>query len=422
MAHSDGRAAAHATEKGVINMKRLAALLLSAALIWALTACGGTGNAPANVSGDGEPESADVPDNSGNATESDRPDDATENVSSGDTESSVLGFQSVRFGEKIALDFVEITPTEVNFGEKMYVSESHSYSPLEGNYYFWLSCKLTNLMGDSFSLTKIKVKLTFDGKYNYEGQALANVYDMAPLADNTIFICGQVPPAILERYQTVTFQFAFNDNFATWAELESGDHRYALTYQRNGAPGLTENGAETVESDAEPVGAEIAEPVPASIPEPKTNVTETTSQILYLGFGDIVKTNDYEFTLNKVKFSYDVLPDDTSGYYRHYTPESGHVYIDIDASVKNLMKRDIALGELFTAKAFYGDGYTYSGFTVVSDGSRFNFANNWSVAAPLATCHAHCIIECPQEVEESLKTLYVVIRLADGNDYRYYIR
>ena len=108
MAHSDGRAAAHATEKGVINMKRLAALLLSAALIWALTACGGTGNAPANVSGDGEPESADVPDNSGNATESDRPDGDTENVSSGDTESSVLGFQSVRFGEKIALDFVEI--------------------------------------------------------------------------------------------------------------------------------------------------------------------------------------------------------------------------------------------------------------------------------------------------------------------------
>ena len=187
MAYSDGRATAHATEKGVINMKRLAALLLSAALIWTLTACGGTGNVPANIGGDGESESADVSDNSGNATESAILDNSG-NGEADNTAATTPVFQTVHLGDTISLDFVEITLKEVGFGEKLYMSDSHYFSPLEGNYVFWLSCKLTNLMGDSFSLNKIAVKLTFDGKYNYNGQAYANVYDMAPLVDNTIFI------------------------------------------------------------------------------------------------------------------------------------------------------------------------------------------------------------------------------------------
>ena len=285
----------------------------------------------------------------------------------------------------------------------------------ENNRLFWLSIAMTNLMGESFSEgSGIRAKLIFDGKYTYDGRAYSATR-MAPLVQNTVFIYSEVPLVILERYQTVTFQFAFNDNFvATRAQLESGDYRYELTYYRDGAPGLTENGAETAGS-----GAEIAEPVA----EPEANITETTPQILYLGFGDTVKTNDYEFTLNKVKFSYDILPDDTSGYYHHFTPDSGNLYIDIDASVKNLMKRDIMIRELFTAEAVYGDGYTYNGsVAVVYDGSMFHYVGNYSAAAPLQTCHAHYMIQCPQEVENSLKSLYVVIHLADGNAYRYYIR
>ena len=189
---------------------------------------------------------------------------------------------------------------------------------------------------------------------------------------------------------------------------------------------MTYSRASGAEEDA-PMNTDVTETVEAESAPPEEYVeaqgASETSQILYLGFGDTVKTDDYEFTLNSVRFSYDVLPDNTSVVFTHYTPERGNVYVDIDASVKNLMKRDINIRDLFTAEAFYGDGYQYNGFliAVYNDGSAFRF---WKqrVRCRAPPDRTHFIIECLREVEDSLKTLYVVIHLADGNNYRYYIR
>lgn len=164
-----------------------------------------------------------------------------------------------------------------------------------------------------------------------------------------------------------------------------------------------------------------SEPAQNESTPPVEEPTAPTAEFTPVSAGEAITTDDYEFTLNAVEFSYEVLPADTTGYYSYYSPESGNVYIHVDATVKNLMKRDIQIGEIMTAEAVYGDGYSYKGFAVVEDGSSFNFASSWSAAAPLQSCNAHYLIECPDEVETSSDPL-VGIKLPDGITYLYTVR
>ena len=138
--------------------------------------------------------------------------------------------------------------------------------------------------------------------------------------------------------------------------------------------------------------------------------------------GDTITTKDYEFTLDGVEFSHEVFPSDTSGYYYSYPADSGKVYIDVKAKVKNLMERDIRIDELYTCTATYDSKYSYTGFPIVDVGSRFDWVDNYSAATPLSTADTHYLIECPEEVESSDKPLVVSISLADGITYMYKIR
>lgn len=138
--------------------------------------------------------------------------------------------------------------------------------------------------------------------------------------------------------------------------------------------------------------------------------------------GDKVTTDAYEFTLNKVELSYDVMPDSPPSYYTHYPAESGQVYIYINASVKNLKQQSIECDEIYSVTANYDDGYTYRGFNIVTDtDGDFTYANITSVA-PLQTLGVHCLIDCPEEVESSDKPLLLTIKFKDGSEYLYKVR
>ena len=142
-----------------------------------------------------------------------------------------------------------------------------------------------------------------------------------------------------------------------------------------------------------------------------------------LALGETVTTNDYEFTLENVELTYELLPSNTSGFYESYPAESGKVYLHAEGSLKNLMKRDIRIGELFTVIAIYGDGYGYSGFVVVNDGdNQFSHWSNDVAAVPLETCHVHALIELPEEASTSDENLLLVMKLSDGRDYQYNYR
>lgn len=138
--------------------------------------------------------------------------------------------------------------------------------------------------------------------------------------------------------------------------------------------------------------------------------------------GDTLITPDYEFTVSNISFSYEVNPSDTSGYHRYYSPDSGKVYLDIDAQVYNTAKRSIQIRDLPSFKADYNSGYTYYSFSIVDVGSSFDWVSSYTAADHLTTCHVHCLIEMPEETETSEAPLFISFTTTDGVAYRCDIR
>lgn len=160
--------------------------------------------------------------------------------------------------------------------------------------------------------------------------------------------------------------------------------------------------------------------VPESNPEddPEANPEETASsqQGVPISVGETIITDYAEITINKAELSYDVLPDDTSGFYTHYEADPGNVYIHLDLDVKNLGKQNLGCDDILSATADYNGGYTYSGFAVPEDSSTgFTYANITSIN-PLETLGVHYLFVCPQEVEESTNPLFITIEPATSGD------
>lgn len=149
---------------------------------------------------------------------------------------------------------------------------------------------------------------------------------------------------------------------------------------------------------------------------------EVSQAMPKIDIGQTIITDDYEFTLRKVELSYEILPPNTNGVYTSYPAESGKVYVNVEADVKNTMPRDIRISELFTASVMYDGKYPYSGFTIVNDGdNRFDWVSSYVAATPLETCIAHSLVECPSEVDTSGKS--IVVQLTLGNTtYEYTLR
>ena len=370
-------------------MKKFLSLLLCLAMALSLAACGGGGQ-PANNS---------VPPSEPAQTESTPPVE--------ESTAPAAEFTPVPAGETITLDFMELTIGNVGSGAKLTEGNSSLVTSNESNGYYWLDATLMNTAGQAIPLYNMDVRMVFDDKYTYEGDVRCFTgSDMDPLVQNHIYIYAEIPKTLMDSYQSVTIQFGFNDEFADY-DYEQFNYELALENFQNLYEFTYTKGDDTA-SSASAEGAAAA--------SGENSGTKTISA------GETITTDDYEFTLNAVEFSYEVLPADTTGYYNYYSPESGNVYIHVDATVKNLMKRDIQIGEIMTAEAIYGDGYSYKGFAVVEDGSSFNFASSWSAAAPLQSCNAHYLIECPDEVESSSDPLVVGITLSDGVTYLYTMR
>ena len=158
--------------------------------------------------------------------------------------------------------------------------------------------------------------------------------------------------------------------------------------------------------------------------ESETDATEEVSEketVVTIRRGQTITAKDFTFTLNNVEFSYDVKPEDTSGYYSSYPAESGEVYIHIDGTYYNSSKRDVAIRDLFTPTADFDDGYIYEGFAVVDEGDDFTWVSSYIVCTPLSSCHYHGLISCPEKVANSTAPLFVTFTI-DGTTYRYDIR
>lgn len=134
-----------------------------------------------------------------------------------------------------------------------------------------------------------------------------------------------------------------------------------------------------------------------------------------------INTDNFDLTLNKVELTYDVLPDDTSGFYNHYPADSGKVYINVDVDIKNNQKQDLQCDKIITIVADYNNGYTYNANPIVEDPQLgFTYANITSIT-PLESKGMRYLINCPQEVEQSQNPLFLTFNI-NGEKYKYTIR
>lgn len=137
--------------------------------------------------------------------------------------------------------------------------------------------------------------------------------------------------------------------------------------------------------------------------------------------GDVITTDRMEITIKTIEFSYDVLPDDTSGFHTHYPVDSGNVYIHVDTDVKNLQKQNLECNDIMAIKADYNNGFTYDSRPVPEDeSSGFTYANITSIK-PLGTLGVRFLIECPQEVEETDNPLTLLFNV-DKQNFEYVVR
>ncbi len=166
-----------------------------------------------------------------------------------------------------------------------------------------------------------------------------------------------------------------------------------------------------------------ASPAVTASAVPSNEITAAqNNDIAEITAGQTVSTRDYEFTLNRVEFSYKVTPDNPPSYYTYYEASEGQVYIYLNASIKNTQKQSIGCDEVYSVVADYNNGYTYRGSFIADDADGdFTYANITSID-PLQTLGVHCLIACPEEVSTSDAPLFLTITMKDGTKYKYTIR
>ncbi len=178
-------------------------------------------------------------------------------------------------------------------------------------------------------------------------------------------------------------------------------------------------------------GCGILQMIPSSgkvevgMSSPEVSVTQsaapTEAPVTDIQAGAVLTTDAKQIVVNRVELIYDVLPDDTSGFYTHYAADQGKVYICVDMDVTNTAKQNLPCDEILKITADYNNGYTYSGFTVVDDSTTgFTYANITTID-PLSTQGIKYLIACPAEVEESQKPLFLTFEV-DGETFRLTIR
>lgn len=140
--------------------------------------------------------------------------------------------------------------------------------------------------------------------------------------------------------------------------------------------------------------------------------------IVIVGIGDTITTEYFEYKIENVEFTYEILPPNTSSVYSSYPAEQGKVYLHMSGKLKNLMKRDIRIDETFTPVAIYGDGYVYDGFVIVEDDNRFDWGSSYSAGAPLETSGVHILVEMPSEVENAGENVILSLKTTDGGTYQ----
>ncbi len=389
-------------------MKKITALLLAAIMCLSLAACGND-KTEADTNDPQEPktEATDAPVESDPAEaepeETPEPEQEAVALSIGDTldnENFTMTFDSLELLDEFSYRTSEYSSTSlyVEDGYKLLLVMGHienkSMAAISDSSFF-----RTAVVNGSYTVTDYDVRLSFKrDKY----------FEIDPYTDLDYFLYINIPEKLAEQFETVTFTLGFNDDMSyptkTWnsdgTTTTETDNLYAIT------GGTASKAAGEVDAMKETAG-EVASPA---------------SEVKAIALGDVISTDDFDFTLNEVELTYELKPKNTSSVYTSYKAPDGKVYIHVDGTYYNKAKKDVCIRDLFAPSADFDNGYTYDGFAVVDDGDNdFTWASSYVVCTPLETCHYHGLIECPELVDGSDASLKIYLEIG-GETYEYTVR
>ncbi len=395
-------------------MKRIVALWLAAVLCLSLAACGQQTAEPEKTE-NSQTETAQTPADTGETAQEEEPleieaqTDVPEELP--EAEVPALTATPLALGDQIetaqftmTFDTLELLP---EYDIRLTENSSMSCVVEEGYQVLLVRGHITNTGTSVISDSAFYLTATVNGEYVVDGYDVRllfvrnKYFEVDPYTDVDYVLYINVPDKLAELFETVTFEIGFKNDLGMLTTTYNVDGTETVDYENLYALTATLDGA--------------AEESAAS----GTAAAATAAQTIALG--ETILGADYEFTLTNVEFSYEVLPPNTSSVYTSYPADSGKVYIDVSADLKNTMERNIRIDELFTVSACYDGKYQYPGFTVVGDDNQFIWASSYTAALPLETCKAHGLIECPVEVDTSGKSVVVTI-VIDGVSYEYALR
>ena len=118
-----------------------------------------------------------------------------------------------------------------------------------------------------------------------------------------------------------------------------------------------------------------------------------------LKVGDVIDNPDYaalEFV--SAKFTEEVLPSNTSGYYRYYqTDNPDYTYLALEFKVTNYQSTSRDIDTFLSATSIFMDKYEYTGF-VVSEDTDLQGLSTYNEISPLQTARVIYLIEIPKSV------------------------
>ena len=132
---------------------------------------------------------------------------------------------------------------------------------------------------------------------------------------------------------------------------------------------------------------------------------------------DVLENEDIAKAVFKsVKFTTDLLPSNTSGYYNHYPVDNAaNTYLVVRFDITNNQTSARDCEEFVNVTATFMDKYTYTGFVVVEDTDGKGFSSYEDID-PLSTRKLYCLIEVPKTVAESNYELTISFA---GEEYSY---
>ena len=193
-------------------MKKQIALLLALMTALSLTACGSKTNDTETAKDPAEETTTQTPETPEEPEEPEVPEEPEE--------PETPAFTQVNIGDTVALNGVdlELTTTQFLSGDKLGDGISVS-THSDSNQYFWLEGTIVNVGTETLNTLGLEsaVSIVFDDTYTYTGELLIrNMDGLGPFAESPVYLWADVPPAMLEKYQTVKVQLGYNDGFGDY--------------------------------------------------------------------------------------------------------------------------------------------------------------------------------------------------------------